>query len=166
MNSPLIVSIQRGLQRTFSMGSCAKQTHLHLIWALPSQPCELWRPIQTHWAPHCLRAAYGASQTSSGTRLTIQIGGINLPGTRHSTSIWGYICRSLVPFCSPQGYWAVHGKKPMSPHYALEKQLPPRLYAERQRETDTGGRQSFNFVPSRMSLFRLRPLIKNVFEDM
>lgn len=81
--------------------------------------------METHsdWAPHCLRGAYGASQTSSGTRLTIQIGGINLPGTRHSTSIWGYIFTSLELFCSPQGYWAVHRKKPMSLHYTLEKTI-------------------------------------------
>lgn len=55
----------------------------------------------------------------------------------------------------------------MSLHYTLEKNNYHHDYAGRLCETEGWwlwwGR---NFVPSRMSLFRLRQLIKNVFEDM
>lgn len=54
----------------------------------------------------------------------------------------------------------------MSLHYTLEKNNYHHDYAGRLCETEGWwlwwGR---NFVPSRMSLFRLRQLIKNVFED-
>lgn len=96
-------------------------------------------PFRTCWAPHCLRAACAANQNSLGTLLTIQIGGINLPGTRHFTSIWDYICRSLVLFLSPQAHWAVHSKCHCLPITLLEKQL--QTYAERQ-DRKRGDRRS------------------------
>lgn len=113
-------------------------------------------PFRTHWAPHCLRAACAANQNSLGTLLTIQIGGINLPGTRHFTSIWGYICRSLVLFLSPRAHWAVHRKSHCLPITLLEKQL--QTYAERQ-DRKRGGRRSrgVHLVQPRVSLFTMRP---------
>lgn len=126
------------------------------MWAMEAHSGSAERPIV------CERA-YGASQTSSGTLLTIQIGGINLPGTQHSTSIWGYICRSLVPFLSPQAHWAVHGKS-QCPSITLLKNNYYCDYTLKGNMRQKG--EDFNFVPSRVSLFRLCPLIMKVLVDM
>lgn len=120
-------------------------------------------PFRTRWAPHCLRAACAANQNSLGTLLTIQIGGINLPGTRHFTSIWDYICRSLVLFLSPRAHWAVHRKSHCLPITLLEKQL--QTYAERQ-DRKRGGRRSGGSIWSNPKSHSLRWGHENAFQHM
>lgn len=118
----------------------------------PNQTRELWKPIQDPLSAPLSESSMCSQPEFLGNTLNHTNCGINLPGTRHFTSIWDYICRSLVLFLSPQAHWAAHRRSHCLPVTLLEKQLE--MYAERQdgkRGQERSGGVGFVVLPEYLS---------------